>query len=190
MERPERWTAVTATGRPYVLLCWHEALLPVMWHHRGRGIAAVISQARDGEYLAGFARSLGYRLIRGSSSRGGRRALTEAIRALRAGVPVGLTPDGPRGPARVAKPGAFLAAARAAAILVPVHAVARPATRAGSWDRFLLPWPAARVRLAYGEVIDAALLPDPAEIAARTAGALDEAMRLAAWPDGAATPTD
>jgi lysophospholipid acyltransferase (LPLAT)-like uncharacterized protein len=188
--RPGRWLEVTATGRPYVLLCWHESLLPVMWHHRGQGIAALISQARDGQYLAGFARSLGYRLIRGSSSRGGRQALAGAIRALQAGIPVGVTPDGPRGPRRVAKPGAFAAAARGRALVVPVHAEARPAWRAGSWDRFLLPGPFARVRMAYGEVVDAAALVDPADIAARASRALDEAMRLAAWPDGAATPTD
>src|SRR5512141_1707160 len=71
----DRWRQALLGARPYVLLSWHEALLPVMWHHRGRGIAALVSEARDGEYLAGFARSLGYRLIRGSSTRGGRRAL-------------------------------------------------------------------------------------------------------------------
>ncbi len=187
---PERWEAVRVSGRPYVLLSWHESLLPVMWQHRGLGIAAVISQARDGEYLSRFAGSLGYRLLRGSSSRGGRRALAGAIRALRAGVPVGFTPDGPRGPRRVAKPGAFLAAVRGGALVLPVHAEARPAWRAGSWDRFLLPWPFARVRLVYGRPVDAALLQDPAEVATRVTGELTEAMRQGAWPDGAAIRTD
>lgn len=186
--RAERWRAVEASRRPYVLVSWHEALLPVMWHHRGRGIAALISQARDGEHLAGFAASLGYGLIRGSSSRDGRRALVEAIRALRAGVPVGITPDGPRGPPRVAKAGAFLAATRTRALVVPVHADARWAWRARSWDRFLLPGPGAGVRLAYGTVVDAAAT-DPAEIEARATAGLEEALRLATCPDGAVTPT-
>ena len=132
----EVWDVVARSGLPYLLLCWHEALLPIMWHHRGRGIAAVISEARDGEYLAQFASRLGYGTIRGSSTRGGRRALAGAVRALDAGTPVGITPDGPRGPRRVAKPGAILAAAMTGALIVPVHADARPAWRARSWDRF------------------------------------------------------
>jgi lysophospholipid acyltransferase (LPLAT)-like uncharacterized protein len=114
------WDNALRGTRPYVLLSWHEALLPVMWHHRGHGIAALVSEARDGEYLAGFARSLGYRLIRGSSTRGGRRALLGAIRALRDGTPIGVTPDGPRGPRRVVKAGALAAAEQGGAVVVPV----------------------------------------------------------------------
>lgn len=186
----DEWESVRAAGRPYVLLCWHECLLPVMWHHRGQGIAAVISQARDGELLAGFAASLGYGLIRGSSTRGGRRALGQAIRSLRDGTPIGVTPDGPRGPRREAKPGAFQAASRAGALVVPVHAEARPGWRARSWDRFLLPGPLARVRLAYGTPVDARTLPDPEAVRTAAVGELTRAMELAAWPDGAATPTD
>lgn len=188
--RPEHPAAVAASGRPFVLLCWHECLLPVMWQHRDQGIAAVISQARDGEHLARFAATLGYRLIRGSSSRGGRRALAGAIRALRSGTPVGFTPDGPRGPRRVAKPGAFTAAVRGGALVLPVHVEARPAWRAASWDRFQLPGPFARVRLAYGSPVDAAVFVEPEDLAARVARELDDAMRQAAWHDGAATPTD
>ena len=177
-------------SRPYVLLSWHEALLPVMWHHRGRGIAALVSEARDGEYLAGFARSLGYHLIRGSSTRGGRRALLGAIRALRDGTPVGVTPDGPRGPRRVVKPGALAAAEKGGAMIVPVHADSRPAWRAGSWDRFLVPPPFARVRVAYGEPFAVGAGGLSREVAVvRAEGELEAAMRLAAWPDGAATPT-
>jgi hypothetical protein len=187
----ERWQAVLRSGRPYVLLCWHEALLPVMWHHRGRGIAAVVSEARDGEYLAGFASSLGYQLIRGSSSRGGRRALAGAIRALREGTPIGVTPDGPRGPRRVLKPGALVAAERTGALIVPVHADAAPAWRAQSWDRFLVPPPFARVRVAYAEPFEIGPGGTGREAAAdRAVGELQAAMRLAAWHDGAAIPTD
>lgn len=173
-----------------MLLCWHDALLPVMWHHRNRGIAAVVSEARDGQYLAAFAASLGYGLIRGSSTRGGRRALRAAIRALQQGTPVGITPDGPRGPRRIAKPGAVTAAARTGAVVLPVHAEARPAWRARSWDRFLVPAPFAKVRVAYGEPFEVAA-GGVAEEAARMRAAreLDQAARLASWPDGGETRT-
>ncbi len=186
----DRWHRALEDARPYVLLSWHEALLPVMWHHRGRGIAALVSEARDGEYLAGFARSLGYRLIRGSSTRGGSRALLGAIRALQEGTPIGITPDGPRGPRRVVKPGALAAAERGGAQIVPVHAESRPAWRAGSWDGFLVPPPFARVRVAYGEpfAVGGGGLSREAAVA-RAGRELESAMRLAAWPSGAATPT-
>jgi len=184
------WQAAQSTGKPFVLLCWHETLLPVLWHHRHRGIAAVVSQARDGEYLARLARGLGYRLIRGSSSRGRTRALRGAIRMLQAGIPVGLTPDGPRGPRRVLKPGAIAAAQLSGAVVVPVSVRAGSAWRARSWDRFLVPRPFARVRLAYGRPFT--VPPGPG---GRSRGewvaiqALTEAEQLAAWPGVAETPT-
>ena len=177
-------------GQAYVLCCWHDVLLPVMWHHRHRGIAAMISEARDGQYLARFAESLGYGLIRGSSTRGAGRALLAAIRTLQSGLPIGVTPDGPRGPRRVLKPGTVAAAARTGVLVVPVHAEARPGWRAASWDRFLVPLPCAQVRLAYGEPVSVAA-GEAAEATAlsRLARELDEAARLAAWPDGAVTLT-
>ncbi|MBK8004030.1 MAG: lysophospholipid acyltransferase family protein [Gemmatimonadetes bacterium] len=182
--------ALARGGRPYVLVCWHEVLLPVMWHHRGLGLTAVISQARDGEHLAGFARRLGYGLARGSSSRGGEGALRGAIRALQAGQPVGLTPDGPRGPRRVMKPGAVAAAAITGAPLLPVRVWAEPVWRAGSWDRFLVPKPWAVVRLTYGEPLLVARDDAAREQATRRlTAALADGVETSAWPNGAATPT-
>lgn len=187
---PERWTGLVEARQAYVLLSWHESLLPVLWHHRRRGIAALVSEARDGQYLARLAELLGYRLIPGSSTRGGVKALKGAIRALEDGVPVGLTPDGPRGPRRVVKPGVIAAAGRGQAVILPVHAEARPAWRARSWDRFLVPPPFARVRLAYGEPfrVEAGRSGREAGMA-RVTHELDRVTRLAAWPDVAPTRT-
>ena len=186
--RPDRGAAVFGSGRAYLLLTWHEALLPILWHHRHCGIAAVVSEARDGEYLALLAAPLGYRLIRGSSSRGGTRALREALGALREGVPVGVTPDGPRGPRRVLKPAMLQVAARTGACVLPVFAASRRGWRARSWDRFLVPAPFAAVRLAYGEpVMVQGLSPQAAERG--VLASLEDAIALAAWPDAAATLT-
>lgn len=187
---PEFGQALLAPGAAYVLVSWHDALLPVLWHHRALGIAAVVSEARDGQYLARLAERLGFAIIPGSSTRGGRRALLGAIRALRAGTPVGVTPDGPRGPRREVKPGAIAAAAAGEVPILPVHAEARPAWRAASWDRFLVPGPFASVRLAYGEPFRVGRGSEArAAAVARLAQALNEAARVAAWPNGAGTPT-
>ena len=98
---------------PLLVLLWHDALLPLLWYHRGRGVVVVVSRARDGQYLVDQAHRLGYRTVEGSSHRGGVQAMRGALRALNEGAIVAITPDGPRGPRRVIKPGG-LAAAQAA----------------------------------------------------------------------------
>ena len=149
-EHEERWRPLHEARRPHVFLLWHEVLLPLLWHHRRQGIAIVVSENRDGQYLADFALSLGYRAVRGSSSRGASRALLGAVRELRAGRVVAFTPDGPRGPRRELKPGVVAAAQRGGGVIVPIHARADRAWRLDSWDRFLIPKPAARITVTYG----------------------------------------
>jgi lysophospholipid acyltransferase (LPLAT)-like uncharacterized protein len=183
------WRALADAGRPYVLLSWHDALLPLLWQHRGRGITIVVSEAQDGRYLAAWARRLGYREVWGSSTRGGVRALLGAVKALQGGGAAAFTPDGPRGPRRVFKDGALLAAQRGAAPVVVVHAGARRAWRLGSWDRLLVPEPFARVRIAYGTPFEvAAGEPGLAAARARVLAELAHAVREVRWDD-AATPT-
>ena len=101
----QRWRDVSRSGRPCVFLLWHETLLPLLWHHRYQGVTLLISEARDGQYLSDLGAALGYKAVRGSSTRGGARALLGAVRQLQAGRSVAFTPDGPRGPRRELKPG-------------------------------------------------------------------------------------
>ena len=141
----ERWRPLYEARRPHVFLLWHEALLPLLWQHRRQSVAIVVSEARDGQYLADFAVSLGYRAVRGSSTRGAARALLGAVRELQAGYAVAFTPDGPRGPRRELKPGVVAAAQRGGGVIVPLHAEAERAWRLDSWDRFMIPKLGARV---------------------------------------------
>jgi len=157
----DRWRPLYQARRPHVFLLWHEALLPLLWHHRRQAITIVVSEARDGQYLADFALSLGYGAVRGSSTRGAARALLGAVRELQAGHAVAFTPDGPRGPRRELKPGVVAAAQRGGGIIVPLHAEADRAWRLDSWDRFMIPKVGARVRIRYGR---------PFEVAAGDAG--------------------
>jgi lysophospholipid acyltransferase (LPLAT)-like uncharacterized protein len=149
-EHEERWRPLFEARRPHVFLLWHEVLLPLLWHHRRQDIAIVVSENRDGQYLADFALALGYRAVRGSSSRGAARALLGAVRELQTGRAVAFTPDGPRGPRRELKPGVVAAAQRGGGVIVPIHARADRGWRLDSWDRFLIPKPAARVTVSYG----------------------------------------
>jgi hypothetical protein len=183
------WRELASKGRPYVLLSWHDALLPLLWQHRQRALTIVVSEALDGRYLAAYARRLGYREVWGSSTRGGVRALLGAVKALQSGRAVAITPDGPRGPRRVLKDGALLAAQRGAAPVVPVHAGTSRGWRLGSWDRLLVPRPFARVRIAYGTPFQ--VEPGESGIAAARSRALRElahAVREVRW-DEEAIPT-
>jgi lysophospholipid acyltransferase (LPLAT)-like uncharacterized protein len=146
----ERWRALYQARRPHVFLLWHEVLLPLLWRHRAQDIAIVVSEAREGQYLTDFALALGYRAVRGSSTRGGARALLGAVRELREGRSVAFTPDGPRGPRRELKPGVVAAAQRGNGVVVPIHAEADRAWRLDSWDRFVIPKPVAKVTVIYG----------------------------------------
>ncbi|MGI8818861.1 MAG: lysophospholipid acyltransferase family protein [Gemmatimonadales bacterium] len=170
MTHEERWRVLRDTRQPHVFLLWHEVLLPLLWQHRHQGVAIVVSEARDGQYLSDLAQSLGYRTVRGSSTRGGARALLGAVRELRAAGAVAFTPDGPRGPRRELKPGVVAAAQRGGATIVPIHAEADRAWRLHSWDRFVIPKPLARVSITYGR---------PFQVAAGEAG-LAEGLALAA----------
>jgi lysophospholipid acyltransferase (LPLAT)-like uncharacterized protein len=136
-------------GRPFIFALWHGHLLPLLWHHRGQGVLVLISEHRDGEMVARAAESLGYGLIRGSTTRGADRALISLVRELKSGHEVAITPDGPRGPAETFAPGALVAAQRSDSFILPVAASADRAWRLRSWDRFVIPKPFARVTIAY-----------------------------------------
>jgi lysophospholipid acyltransferase (LPLAT)-like uncharacterized protein len=137
-------------GTAFIFAIWHGHLLPGLWHHRDEGVTVLISEHRDGEIVARAAKSLGYGLIRGSTTRGGGRALISLVRALRSGQEIAITPDGPRGPARKFAPGALVAAQRSDAFILPVAVSASRSWRLKSWDRFMIPKPFARVTIAYG----------------------------------------
>jgi len=171
----EEARAARAAGQRVIFTLWHGELLPLLWHHRKEGVAVVISEHRDGEIIAQIAERLGYTTVRGSSSRGGGRALIGLIRALQEGRDGAVTPDGPRGPAHVFAAGAAIASQRTGVPLLPIRASATRAWRLKSWDRFLVPKPFATVRVTYGPLtaVDAATPREAAEQAPRLQAVLD-----------------
>ncbi|HEY1960284.1 MAG TPA: lysophospholipid acyltransferase family protein [Polyangiaceae bacterium] len=145
---------------------------------RGR-TCVMVSHSRDGELQAAALRTLGFDVVRGSSSRGGARALAAMVRRLRDGrADAAFAVDGPRGPYGVAKPGALLAASRAGARVFPAGAVARRGlVLSRAWDRFVVPLPLSRVDVVVGPPLDAAA--DPNELSRAIAECNDRARALA-----------
>jgi lysophospholipid acyltransferase (LPLAT)-like uncharacterized protein len=132
---------------------WHENVLIIPWIMRNRGFAAMISDSRDGEYIARTALAFGNKVIRGSSSRGSTRATRSALRWLKQGNPLGITPDGPRGPAHQLQTGVLWLSALANCPIVPLHIEVNRQWRARSWDGQKLPRPFSTIHVSIGEPI-------------------------------------
>ena len=126
-----------ASGSPVIIFGWHEYLLIGCCDLAHYGPTIMISQSNDGDRVTRIAESLGWRVVRGSSSRGGARALLQLVRLLEHGAFVGHLVDGPRGPRREVKPGLLLMAQRSGATLFPTVYAAKWAWRPRSWDRQL-----------------------------------------------------
>jgi lysophospholipid acyltransferase (LPLAT)-like uncharacterized protein len=152
-EGQERYDAIVREGRQPIMAFWHGRILPATIFFRGRGIVVITSENFDGEWIAGIIERFGYGTARGSTSRGGRRALLQLVRDMEAGKPAAFTIDGPRGPARVAQPGAVWLAKATGNPVLPFHAEADRHWTLGSWDRTQIPKPFSTVALVVGEPV-------------------------------------
>ncbi|MHC4391402.1 MAG: lysophospholipid acyltransferase family protein, partial [Planctomycetota bacterium] len=130
---------------------WHRGILYAVFHWRWRNGVLMASASKDGEWAAGMIKRFGNRVVRGSSSRGGRVALQGLSEAMLKGASGGLLPDAPRGPARKCKPGILALAQRTGLPIIPTQFAAERCFRLRSWDRTLLPWPVSRFVVGYGE---------------------------------------
>lgn len=148
----EHVRAVRLSGKQPILAFWHGRILPATLHFQRQGIVAITSENFDGEWMTRIIRRFGYGTARGSSSRGGSRALLQLVRDVKS-AGVAFTVDGPRGPARVAQPGAVWLAKVTGNPLLPFHCEAASYWSLKSWDRTQVPRPFTTVVLAIGEPI-------------------------------------
>jgi lysophospholipid acyltransferase (LPLAT)-like uncharacterized protein len=147
----EHLAAVERSGRPPIMAFWHGRILPATVYFRRRGIVVITSENFDGEWIAGIIERFGYGTARGSTSRGGRKALRQLTRDMAAGKPAAFTIDGPRGPARVAQGGALWLAKATGNPVVPFHIETNRHWTLNSWDRTQIPKPFAVSAIAVGE---------------------------------------
>ena len=160
----EHFDTITAAGRQPVMAFWHGRILPATYYFRGRGIVVITSENFDGEWIAGIIERFGFGTARGSTSRGAVKALAQLRRDMAAGHAAGFTVDGPRGPARVAQPGAVWLAKATGNPVVPFHLEADRHWTFGSWDCTQIPKPFATVSLVVGEPFAVPMEADDARI--------------------------
>jgi lysophospholipid acyltransferase (LPLAT)-like uncharacterized protein len=156
----EHHDVIIRSGRQPILGLWHGRILTGTLFWRRRGFIVITSENFDGEWIARIIRRFGYGTARGSTSRGGVRALVQLKRDMAAGRPAAFTLDGPRGPARIAQPGAVWLAGATGNPILPFHSESDPHWTMSSWDATQIPKPFGRVAMAIGAPID---VPDTSE---------------------------
>jgi lysophospholipid acyltransferase (LPLAT)-like uncharacterized protein len=170
--RTSRWTllgvphaeAAVARGGLVVIGFWHERLplMPMLWRIaqdrypvlRPLKPHVLVSRSRDGRFIGDVVGRFGLRLVHASSSSGGGVGLLALARLIEEGAPVGITPDGPRGPRRVPAPGIAQLAALTGAPVLPVAAATTRHRLLPTWDRMMLPLPFGRGCVALGPLIE------------------------------------
>ncbi|HMS42755.1 MAG TPA: lysophospholipid acyltransferase family protein [Pyrinomonadaceae bacterium] len=143
----ENFEVIEQAGKIPIYSFWHNRIFAGTYFFRNRGIVVITSQSFDGEYIARFIQRFGYGAIRGSSTRGGVKALVEMIRGMREGLPMAFTVDGPKGPKYVAKSGACLLAKKTENPLMPFSVECNKFWTVKSWDDLQIPKPFSRVRV-------------------------------------------
>ena len=154
---------------PVVFVIWHNRLFIAAEmfrrHRRDRGVYGLVSPSRDGAWLEAFFSLVGIRTVRGSSHKRGREAAHGLVEVIKAGHDIGITPDGPKGPMYQFKPGGVVIAKRTGVPLVLLGSAYESAWQFSSWDRFYLPHPFSRVRVAYDVVTSEEIASDQFNLA-------------------------
>lgn len=140
-------------GKGVIYAVWHNQQLFLLYPYKGQKIAPLISQSSDGEYIARCLPKFGMLAVRGSSSRGGARALIHLMHAARDGYSPMLTPDGPRGPIYKVQSGILFLAKKTGLPIIPVGTALSHKIKVGSWDKMRVPLPFGKTALTYGKIV-------------------------------------
>lgn len=149
----EHLRAVESAGKVPIYCLWHNRIFAGTYFLRHRKIVVITSQSLDGEYIARFLKRLGFGTIRGSSTRGGVKALVEMIRSMRHGLAMAFTVDGPRGPRYSAKKGAVMLAKKTGNPMLPFTVELENFWTINSWDKLQIPKPFTGARFVYAQPI-------------------------------------
>ncbi len=149
----EHLSGIESSGKLPIYTTWHDRIFLGTYFLKNKGIVFLASQSSDGEYIARFLQRFGYGVIRGSSSRGGARGLVEMIRAMKGGLAMGFTVDGPRGPRYEAKAGPVILAKKTGNAILPFVIQPQKYWTVNSWDKMQIPRPFTRAVTIFGEPI-------------------------------------
>ncbi len=165
--RPNKWVVegthhyedALAEGKAVIIASWHGTLLTTFMNLSNKGFYGIVgNHYPDAEIITRIANKLGWNILRGSSTDGGRKAYERMVKILKeGGKAVAITPDGPQGPAKIPKAGAIRAAQKTGAIIVPVSAQSTKYWSFTNWDTFFVVKPFGRIEIKYGEPLSFSL---------------------------------
>ncbi len=142
------------SSRRFIGAFWHSRILLINYLYKRWNGIVLVSNSDDGEIIARIAQSQGHETIRGSTTRGGLRAIAGMIKTLKEKKkPGGVIPDGPLGPRFVVQPGVIILAKKTGYPIVPITYSAKRIKVFASWDRFILPYPFTKCRVVYGDPV-------------------------------------
>lgn len=169
-------------GQNYIFGVWHNQQLFLLYPYRGQKICALISLSDDGEYIARCLPHFGMKAVRGSTTRGGARALIKLKNIAEAGYHPMLTPDGPRGPIYKVQHGILFLALKTGLPIIPVGTALSHKIKVGSWDKMRVPLPFDKTALTYGKAVyvrsDAEMEAAAAELEKQLNWATDQSERF------------
>ncbi|MGJ4751779.1 lysophospholipid acyltransferase family protein [Leptospira kmetyi] len=140
--------------KPYILSIWHTNVLYSPYLNKNAGAAVLISESKDGDFINEVVHRFGNYSIRGSSSKGGSKALKALFKHLKNNLPAAITPDGPRGPALVLQPGLIACAQVSQIPIIPMHyECTRQWIAERAWDKHRIPKPFTTFVVSYGDPI-------------------------------------
>jgi lysophospholipid acyltransferase (LPLAT)-like uncharacterized protein len=141
-------------SRKCIMAIWHSRIMLFSYFFKGMNASILVSRSDDGEIIARILQAQGQETIRGSTRKGGLRAISKLIKDLKNnGRPGAIIPDGPQGPRFQVQPGVVLLAKKTGYPIIPATYSAKKIKVFSSWDRFILPYPFTRCRMVYGKLI-------------------------------------
>ena len=152
----------TLDEKPFIMACWHGELLmiPYAYTHfkKNPHVKLLISEHFDGNLIAKTLSFFKFETIRGSSTRGGAKALIQSLKELRNGYDLGITPDGPKGPRHEVADGIIVMAQKADVKVVLVEIKPSAYWQLNSWDKFVIPKPFGVINYYISEPLDISAL--------------------------------
>jgi lysophospholipid acyltransferase (LPLAT)-like uncharacterized protein len=149
----ENILAIRKKNQKVIYAFWHGRMLALSFSHRWQKVHVLISQHRDGEFISRIISLLGFASVRGSTTRGGSKAIFQMANKNLEDCDVAVTPDGPKGPKYIAQSGAIYIAQRSGMPIIPISDSAEKRWTLKSWDEFIIPKPFSKVIIILGEPI-------------------------------------
>jgi lysophospholipid acyltransferase (LPLAT)-like uncharacterized protein len=143
--------------KAFIYALWHQNLIGAILSHLGEKFTMMISESDDGELVAITCANMGHIPVRGSSTRGGKRALLKIVKVIQEGIPGAISVDGPKGPTKIVKPGIIEVAKLSGCAIVPLSPYPKSFWYfSKSWDQFRVPKPFTKIAIIIGEPLSVA----------------------------------